>query len=235
MEKGKPQDRNPEIPPPRPWIPWVEVVAALLLVLGIAAVGSGLWLAGRVDSPDLEALIPYMPGLLAGQAVLTGAVGWILARRRLTPGERRCRLAWPPTLAAGVGVGLLAFALSFAIGWLQSWLGVPVEEQEVIVAILDDPWTKLRALPSMILFAPIAEEIFFRGYAFRVLNKASGFVPALLGSSLLFALIHFNPSGVPIYFTLGLVLGWLCRWSGGVTAPAVGHVVFNAAVLAASA
>ena len=130
-------------------LPWLEIVGALFLVLAFATVGSRIWVAANVgaDITSIEAMTPYMPGLLAGQAVLTGVAGWLLAWRRLGRAERKPRVRIDRAMLAGVGAGTLAFAVSFALGALQSWLGAPVEEQEIIVAILDDPLTKLRALP----------------------------------------------------------------------------------------
>ncbi len=57
--------------------------------------------------------------------------------------------------------------------------------------------------------APILEEIFFRGIILDSLLKAYKPTPALIYSSLLFAIIHFNPwQGIEAFF-LGLFLGWL--------------------------
>lgn len=67
-------------------------------------------------------------------------------------------------------------------------------------------WGGVSALLALVLVAPVAEELLFRGWLLQDLKVRYGATPALLWSSLLFGLVHF-PSGM-LYATLGgLVLG----------------------------
>lgn len=56
------------------------------------------------------------------------------------------------------------------------------------------------------LLAPVTEEILFRGLLFGWLRYKFGVIPAVLGSSILFAAWHFDLNGFVQYFALGLVL-----------------------------
>ena len=75
--------------------------------------------------------------------------------------------------------------------------------------------------------APIAEEIFFRGFVFSGLDKRYGLVPALLVSGLLFSLAHLN-FGLIIPFTLiGMVLALTYRYGKTLFADITVHFLFN--------
>jgi len=79
------------------------------------------------------------------------------------------------------------------------------------------------------VFAPVTEELLFRGYILNAL-KPYGRRFAILGSAVLFGVFHGNLLQTPYAFVMGLVLGWLAmefslRW-------AVALHVFNNLVLA---
>ncbi len=84
------------------------------------------------------------------------------------------------------------------------------------------------ALPLAIL-AAVAEEALFRRAAYGWLVR-SGPVIAVLGSALLFALVHVPLYGIaafPVDLGAGLLLSWQ-RWASGTwTVPAATHTVAN--------
>jgi membrane protease YdiL (CAAX protease family) len=144
--------------------------------------------------------------------MLTGAV---LAACLLVPvGEPdRGRLSNGIVLATGLGAVLLATAVA----------GPPAGS--VFAA-----WT----LP-LALLAAVAEEALFRRVAWAVLAP-SGFVLALTGTSLLFALVHVPLYGwavFPVDLGAGLLFGWQ-RWAAGTwTVPAATHAAANLLVVIA--
>jgi len=80
---------------------------------------------------------------------------------------------------------------------------------------------------TVVLTAPIAEEVLFRGMIFAGLNRAWGFWPAALGSGLLFAVAHAQ-SGLIIPFTLvGVTLAYVYRRAGSIYASMSVHFLFN--------
>ncbi len=77
-----------------------------------------------------------------------------------------------------------------------------------------------------------AEEAVLRGALFGAIERAGGPLLALGTTSVAFALLHVpldGPSVVPLDLAVGLVLGGLRLWSGGVAAPAVAHAVADLA------
>lgn len=59
------------------------------------------------------------------------------------------------------------------------------------------------------IWAPIAEEVFFRGFALPGLANRYGLTLAVVLSSALFALAHLDIASLAPTFILGLALGWV--------------------------
>lgn len=83
-----------------------------------------------------------------------------------------------------------------------------------------------------VLCAPIAEEVIFRGYLLGVIRQYLGVWAALIGSSLIFALIHAHIPSAPGLFVLGLVLAAVYQRTGSLWAPMLLHSIFNAITIA---
>jgi membrane protease YdiL (CAAX protease family) len=78
------------------------------------------------------------------------------------------------------------------------------------------------------VLAPLAEEIFFRGYVFRAMSARKGYARGLVYSSMLFGLVHFNLAAF-LPLTVGAVLLAVSyRRSGSLWTPIVAHALNNA-------
>lgn len=67
------------------------------------------------------------------------------------------------------------------------------------------------------LFAPLVEEIVFRGAVLRVLLKSMPHAAlAVTVSAVFFAAAHFNPAQMPHAFLIGLLLGWMYHRTGSI-------------------
>lgn len=84
---------------------------------------------------------------------------------------------------------------------------------------------------SSVVMAPVAEELFFRGYVQGVL-RARYPAHALFLSSALFAFVHFYVIHFIPVFLIGLLLGFLYERRGSLVAPIVAHSFSNLVVTA---
>lgn len=79
-----------------------------------------------------------------------------------------------------------------------------------------------------ILFAPVTEELLFRGVFYQALKSRGYQRMAVWGTSLLFALVHYNVlTFIPLTF-LALVFIMLYEKTGNLLAPIAAHSCFNA-------
>jgi len=92
--------------------------------------------------------------------------------------------------------------------------------------------TTLRKSPAtsfirICLFAPIAEEILMRGFIFTGLQNRHGIMVALIVSTILFALLHFNFSQTLSSIISGLILGLLYIKTDSLFCCVVAHSLYN--------
>lgn len=190
-----------------------------------------------LDAPLEEALAS--PRMLAlGALVQTtglGVVALLLARSFLG-GPRTVlgatgRLA--PTTAAFVG----GLTVGFLPGWLAERLQDVVPNAQTALSLLgpalqDGPVGDALLLVCTIgIVAPIAEEVAFRGFLWRLLahHVPLGIVAA--GTSAVFVLYHLDPIQTPALLPTALFFAFV-RWRTGSLFPAIAaHVGNNAAAL----
>jgi membrane protease YdiL (CAAX protease family) len=82
---------------------------------------------------------------------------------------------------------------------------------------------------AAIIFAPIVEEIIFRGVLYPAVKRHASRGTALWGVSLLFALTHMNLGALLALAVLGTLLTFLYETTRNLLAPIIAHSVFNAA------
>jgi hypothetical protein len=83
-------------------------------------------------------------------------------------------------------------------------------------------------LISSALLTPVLEEMVYRGIIFARLKRMLGFLPAMVVSALIFAIMHFNLVQFVYAFLLGMVLAVFMEKTGHLYGAVLGHIVANA-------
>ena len=89
----------------------------------------------------------------------------------------------------------------------------------------DSNWLML-FLPVVVV-APVAEELFFRGLVLRGYVRCYGPAKAVWGSAVLFAVFHLNPWQAVLALPLGLAFAWLVLRTGSLVPAILGHAMVN--------
>ncbi|UTW57867.1 CPBP family intramembrane metalloprotease [Kordiimonas sp. SCSIO 12603] len=111
-------------------------------------------------------------------------------------------------LVLGALVALLAFG--YAYDTFIETDGQPETEALIIMAGGSlGSLSSIFLLMCIVVFAPVIEEIIFRGYLQTALEKKIGPFMALIISSLAFAAAHFDLDTLPILFIAGLAFGYI--------------------------
>ncbi len=181
------------------------VVAGLLLLLGRTEQASSL----------------TSPGLIAGATILSdiasiwiAATFWHTIRIKETwqlPKKMTSKRAW------AISLGALAFIVgTFGVGLLNEQFDLADQLEEQFMS-LSHNWVGILCIA---IIGPITEELLFReGIAGYWLRQGHNPWLAILVSSLLFGLVHMNPTQIFSAFFIGLLLGtlywktrniWLC-------------------------
>lgn len=87
----------------------------------------------------------------------------------------------------------------------------------------------LTALVTII--GPIAEELFFRGFAYPVFRKKIGVRNAILVVSLIFAMLHMNIVSFFPILVLGILLAYLYEKTGSIIPSIAVHIIHNSGVI----
>jgi len=133
-------------------------------------------------------------------------------------------------VATGVAGGLALFALSGAVQLLLQKVGIRQTQLEGFAWIRSlSPSSFLLILVAASVVAPVAEELFFRGFVFQSYARRYGPRVAALLSSLLFAALHLNLQALVPIFVMGLFLAWL-YWRTHSLLPGIVAHGFNNAV-----
>jgi membrane protease YdiL (CAAX protease family) len=104
-------------------------------------------------------------------------------------------------------------------------IGMDPEPQVAGQAIATvDPWLVVLAV---VIMAPLAEEVFFRGVVFNALLREGGRRWAYVGSAALFGIIHLELVAIVPLFLLGLALAWMYERTNNLLAPIAMHATVN--------
>ncbi len=220
------------------------VVLLLLLVCVPMAMTALRGIIGpALSSETTDALLTAVGYLFCGVCTIALIVYRIVYRI----GSRRSvwkllGLKWH-RVTAGVGQGIAGFGVVVALLVIAlSVLGqfgieriVPLAPQAPLEMFLKarNPLTFVIYFILVGIFAPIVEEIIFRGFVYPGLRRVMTVPAAALTSALVFAAAHIAvPVGGLLTITLiGIVLAYLYERSESLIAPVITHAMYNSFVL----
>lgn len=225
--------------------PFDLLVCTILLTLYLSTLIGG-WM-GNVGGEPVEIDRTDLVAGIVTQAFFTfmvvGAVIWrrnpVLWLGLRWPGAdlRQWLIALVGIPAAVVATWMVAVVMhaSGFLDYLTSLDGGGDGKQEVVKAFetTQDPVNLFLLAFMASVVAPVTEEIIFRGYVYPVAKRYCGVVAAALGSSLLFALIHYNAVGlIPLAF-LSILMTVAYEKTRSIWMPIAIHMAFNSATVLA--
>lgn len=235
-----------EVPPAPTSREWgmgdVAIGIVASIVLSQIVVGIVIGVGGYEDSEDVPL---WLVGILQ-IPLWVGLVGAVVLAARKASGDvaAEFRLRFRPRdvpigLVCGAAAQLLATQVTYPVYRL---LGVDTDQVGQVAEKLAD-----RAVSGIDVFvlvllvvlgAPVIEELFYRGLAFGSIEHRFGTGVAVVGSSVLFALVHFQPYDLLPLLVAGLVFAALRARYGRLGPGIWAHIGFNliavVALLAAS-
>ncbi len=155
-----------------------------------------------------------------GAAIVAARRNW---RERLAMRPFTLRPGMIAAIALFVAMPVYLIGASFAIRFVDptftTWFFVPPHATGLALSFL-----------GVAIMAPLAEELLFRGWIQTGLLKGFRPATAILITTLLFALAHFNGSMLypAAIFIPGLTLALVRQWTGSVWASFAAHAVYNA-------
>lgn len=103
----------------------------------------------------------------------------------------------------------------------------PEEAFELMEVLIGESAPLWATALTLVVFAPIGEELLFRGLLLHGLRARYNAVVAVLLVSMLFAVLHLNIWQAPAAFGAGLLFGWWRLQTGSLGLCMFGHAVLN--------
>jgi membrane protease YdiL (CAAX protease family) len=213
---GPPPHGEPPAAPPSesewpPWLGFVTLLAVILLanLLGVIVLG-----ASGSDPKTTPAWVDDVSTVILQSAFIGGA---ILAAHLIKPvhawqfGLRPTR---PGRAVVWTAVALVAFLL-FAVLW-GAFIDEPKQTTAEDLGVNESHLALIAAGVLFVVTAPIAEELFFRGFFYGSLRTRLPVAWAALICGTVFGLIHAGTglSAVPLLIVFGVLLCLLREWTG---------------------
>lgn len=232
---NSPSFRSTDFPP----VPWgwrdllgaiaVAAVGIVLLNVTILALGGLLNIRFRDESTLLMLIAIPQNIIIVGAAWafsgLRHNVGW----DRL--GLRQYDVAFGCLLSAAL-LGLSFFIRICYVIIAQLW-GIELRAQDILLRLDVTGWGFVLTFFAVALFAPVAEEIFFRGFLYGGLRARIGVIGAMIASTLFFTALHFSVDVFIPIFVLGLFLAWLYEKTGSLYPGIILHAANNGVAVVA--
>jgi membrane protease YdiL (CAAX protease family) len=224
---------------PKPWgIPAILLALALPLLLWGSSLAITITQGSTDDLTRGEVAAGLVLTIVLDIVLISLAAGLSIWRYHLGRAELGLRpfdrdLWWLPLAAAAAAhAGVIIYAV------VISAAGGPAPKQET-EELFDFRLLLPLAGVATVIFAPLAEEIFFRGFVFAGLLRPFGPAGAMLASGVVFGTFHITSAdtvGLIVPFSaIGVLLAWVYYRTGSLW-PSIGtHVLFNLVSFAALA
>lgn len=211
---------------------WLSgAVVGYVVGLLVAITAEGAWVGAHANnSNSLGAVVAGTVGLWVG---LAGAPLWIsrVSGSGSLVADFGLRFRLPdPLVGAVAGVGS-QYVLDYLVY-------LPVQSNRQLIHQVGQPARHIAGLAHgggvvllvavVVVGAPVAEELFFRGLLLRALAGRIGAPWAVLVSAVAFGLAHFEPLQLPVLVLFGVILGILATRTGRLGPCICAHAAFNA-------
>ena len=218
---------------------WAVIVSflvsyLLIMILGILAFTLPLLLVGISEGPAFSISMIMIEALLIPMILLFIYLDGSLERTKV--------LLHIGSLKRGLflGLGIPVFAmivdniavLIYAIAFIF-FFGEPTTITELPGGTSWDssPVALILTFISICILTPIVEELLFRGYILDALNRLHGKWPAIIISSIIFGMVHFDPFTMGMATIGGVIYGWIRMRTGSLVPGIVAHAMWNTMAL----
>lgn len=140
-------------------------------------------------------------------------------------------------VALGIGLGIPLYIGAMILTYLYVQLFGPSKTDYLSRSLEEassgtvNPGLMILFVFTLVVLAPICEEIFFRGYMYPALRNRMGMQPAMILNGILFAAAHFDLVGFLPRLLLGYGLCYLFERNHTLAGPITGHALYNGLIV----
>lgn len=235
---------RPARPAVFPDAPWGVGEALLIFFLSMVIAGAFsvavyfLVLRNLASSDQALILLLFLSSCVLYAFLLAGTFYSVKYRHGSTPSALGLRFHdMGKGLAWGIGLGLPLFVVAMGLAYLSQKAIQPTRVDYVDQIVRKAPSGGVNIslvvllVFTLVVLAPVCEEIFFRGYLYPALRNRMNMQPAMILNSLIFAAVHFEPIGFLPRAVLAYGLCYLYERNRTIAAPVVGHALYNGLIV----
>jgi membrane protease YdiL (CAAX protease family) len=251
---------EPEIqaPSPRFWGAWATIGLGLaigLLFLAAQTLALIVYAIITLASNPIDDVFEYLSGLASNglvvslSSIFSAVVGMLLivvfirirGNKSVAAYIGLKRVSWKTVLLTLLGFVLVFIGIS-ALEALFNMLTGAGSSESVNTSFMTDTYTSAGWLPllwiAVVIFAPVFEEAFFRGFLFVGLERSRiGVVGTILFTSLVWAALHmqYDLVGMATIVIMGIVLGVIRHRTRSLWPTIIFHSLWNFVALLGTA
>ena len=220
-----------------PWTPGdmgraIGLVILGIIVVSLIAAGIGFLIAGDANIEDDPTALTAVLVLSLPLEIVFVAAAFAFSVRKYRVSREKLGIRPPDRGGVLLAVGLFLGSLGVVVGYfgILELAGVS-PDADLPDEVFDNIGPLVAVAILSLLFAPVMEETFFRGFIFGGLRKRWGLVGGALGSGLLFGVAHLGNPGafylVPPISLVGAIFAWGYVYSGSLYQSMGAHFLFN--------
>jgi uncharacterized protein len=203
-------------------VAWVLALLAGAIVAQLTATSLGpvakTWAAAGVLTAMYAALI----GMAWGSASSLGVP--------FADSVGLSQTAAPRWYAIGLGAAVLGwgFSAAFTSALTAGGIRLPREDLALFKVLPGGPLGVALTIVLLVVIAPLAEEIVYRGVLLASFDRRWGVAVAVTASSIVFSAAHMSVAGFVPLVVAGALFGWLYMRSGSLRVAILAHAAYNA-------
>ena len=216
-------------------VPWKisdVAMASALVVVGFLALFAALEIVTYTTTPDTK--LSLTPWLIAFYSVAEGLMVlavWIFAIKKYRVRWRKLGLTIPSnSMHWSLSIMAIIISLTFTGIYVAivNFIGIDALIPTALPSeTLGHGLSRIFNIAAIIIWAPFAEELFFRGFFLVSLIPLLGPLRASIVSAAIFAIVHLSlATMLPILIT-GLIFSWLYLKTRSIWHPIAAHATQN--------
>ena len=214
---------------------WFGVACVSFLAASVVAgLAYGIWWGLTKRGVALDINAPMIELLATVMSMPAAALALVLASRKRGWTVREYLALKMPRMRH-VAYGAAALVGFFALASVAGYFFPSMDQSEHMLGVYravmaEGPWSLVLLWIILVVSAPVAEEIIFRGFLMRGWSATRlGAIGALVLTSVIFASIHtqYNLPGMAVVCGLGLMFGAARLWSGSTVLSIGMHAAWN--------
>ena len=217
-----------------------QVVGGIIGAIAIISVAPDISNMDAIMAAFTDRLDLVFIGNSFAQLSVIFGISLLLVRLHAVKGKRKAFIRWQKgnqTMIVSALTVVLIVAAQPAVallGWLNAQIPVPEFFSEAQNTMLEMITSFLKTDNALILgfihiglVPSLCEEVMFRGYLMRALEKSGGIIAALVFSSLLFGAFHLQLTNLIPLATLGFLLAYVTWITDSLIPAMIAHLVNN--------